>query len=197
MTGIVKKMAFGILLLMLLTGCNHEKPIITNEVLKYKYDSLLQENRTLKCNFWYRFQGVLSKETRTVNDTVLISTYEDLLGANELENDFVFNRIEAIKYYRFSQELAENNGSYVVLNSYSSKDVMATQLVLQRDSCAIYKKGKLLVKDVIKPLYIANGVVKQHFVIGRYSISLLEPNLARVKDNLCVDYCPGITFVRQ
>lgn len=183
-------------------SCQKRQTTSSNCVeLEKKYDSVLELNKSYDELSFNRFFNVLKKEKKNIQDTILIKQYKDLMGSDSLLDMYIWDRIHTI-----NQNTNQLNayslfkGTYFLKPNYNEKYAQVTKIVLDKDSCYLYKSNDLVLKDKFKLVNSSNKYILGKLRLQNFKLSLngafKERLIIHLDDNGCLD-CQQLQFQKK
>ncbi len=187
-----------IIVVLVCFSCQEKQVINPCSEIEKKYDSILSLNEGYESTSIYKFYNILIKETGTALDSLLIKDYKNLEGKDSLINIYVWDRIHTINQNITKLNVYEEfRGTYLLQPNHNKKYAQATKVIIDNDSCYIYKYKSLIISDKFKLINSSDKFVKGKLRLNRYKIRLLDFSSKAVilDDNLCMD-CEQLQFYK-
>lgn len=189
-----------IIILTVCFSCKEKQTVNTCEVLERKHDSLFNKQKELENKVFFKFYNVLQKENGSLNDTILIASYNSLIGQDSLIDLYLWDRIHTIKQNINKSDVYETfKGTYSIKPIHNKDYVQATKIVIRNDSCFVYKQNNLIVKQRFNLINSSNRYIKGKLRLKNFKLLLdgaIESKLViHLEDNGCMD-CERLEFYK-
>jgi RecG-like helicase len=168
------------------------------KTVQEKYDSVININNKILNSTTYKFINILQREQKTYVDSLLIDEYKLLLNEDKLVDFYIWDRIKTINQNINKYDVYKNfKGTYLLKQNYNKKYAQTTKVIINNDSCYLYKYNDLLIKDKFELINSSDEFIKGKINLKRYKISLIDfsSKTIIVDDNLCVD-CEQLQFFK-
>jgi hypothetical protein len=189
-----------ILLIIVLSSCQEKETNDKCESIERKYDSILNFNKEYKNTSIYKFHEILNKEKGTSLDTILINDYKNLIGRDSLINLYIWDRIHSINQKTTKINIYEDfKGTYLLKPNHNKKYAQATKIIIDNDSCYLYKNRDLIISNNFKLTNSSNKYIKGKIILKNYRLyldgAIKSKLMIHLDDNVCMD-CEQLQFYK-
>ena len=197
---IIRKYSLFLFLVTILAiSCNEKnrssfkKKSNTNDSICKELSQKIQEYES--SNF-FKFYEIYKNETKTLQDTLLISRYESILSKDELVNNYVKERISTIKNFKEEDTILNKfRGKYLLKPIFNKAYSPITSIEIRNDSCFLFKKDSLIDSKEISLIYSYNKFLLGTFRMKQYQVNFVKPEFIIIRDHSCLD-CQNLEFIK-